>query len=73
MLSVGVAVHSSATGDTVTGNFLSAFSVVSSPGSATSSAKHDGRNLDEVARTSHTQPSVDPACLCGHTQHLLMT
>ncbi len=26
------------------------------------------RDLDEVARTSHTQSSLDPACLCGRTQ-----
>ncbi len=39
-LSVGVAVHS-ATRDTIAGAFLSAFSVVSTPGSAASAAKHD--------------------------------
>ncbi len=71
-LSVGVTVQS-ATGDTVTGTFLSTFSVVSKPGSAASAAKHDETSMKSPARTSHTQPSLDPASLCGHTQNLLKT
>ena len=57
MFSVGVTVHS-ATGDTVTGNFISAFSVVSTPGSAASAAKHDETSLMPLAlHTPHT-PSL---------------
>jgi hypothetical protein len=31
------------------------------------------RYLNEVARTSHTQPSLDPSSLRGHKKNLLMT
>ncbi len=62
MLSVGVAVQSTL-GGTVTGTFLSAFSVVSNPGSAASTAKHD-----ETSMKSPAPHTLDPACfcLCGH-------
>ncbi len=43
-LPVGVTVQS-ATGDTATSTYLSAFSVVSTPGSAASAAKHDGTSM----------------------------
>ncbi len=56
-LSVGVTVQS-AMGDTVAGTFLSAFSVVSKPGSAASAAKHDETSLMPLAlHTPHT-PSL---------------
>ncbi len=48
MLSVGVTVQS-VMGDTVTGTFLSAFSVVSKPGSAASAAKHDETSMKSPA------------------------
>ena len=48
MLSVGAAVQS-AMGDTVTGTFLSTFSVVSKPGSAASATKHDETSMKSPA------------------------
>ncbi len=48
MLSVGVTVHS-ATRGTVKGTFLSTFSVVSTPGSAASAAKHDEASMKSLA------------------------
>ena len=47
-LSVGVTVHS-ATGETITGTYLSTFSVVSNPGSAASAAKHDETSMKLLA------------------------
>ncbi len=41
----GTAVHCGATGGTVTGNSLSAFYVVATPGSAASAAKHDETSM----------------------------
>ncbi len=48
MLSVGVTIQS-ARGETVTGTFLSAFSVVSNSGSAASAAKHDETSMKSPA------------------------
>ena len=48
MLSVGAAAQS-AMGDTVTGTFLSTFSVVSKPGSAASATKHDETSMKSPA------------------------
>ena len=51
--------------------FYAFLGLVSTPGSAASVAKHDETHLDEAVRTSHTQPFLDPACLCGHKKMLM--
>ena len=72
MLSVGVTAQS-AMGDTVTCRylFIRLFCCLSAGFCCPSCETR--RDLDEVARTSHTQPSLDPACLCGHKKKMLMT
>ena len=70
MLSVGVTAQSSMR-DTVTCRyiFIRLFCCLSARFCCLSCETR--RDLDEVARTSHTQPSLDPACLCGHTKKCL--
>ncbi len=61
ILSVGVTVYS-ATGGTVTGTFLSTFSVVSTPGSAASAAKHDETSMKSLAPHTLNLPYTSLAC-----------
>ena len=70
MLSVGVTVQS-AMGDTVTGIFLSAFSVVSKPGSAASAAKHDETSMKSLAPHTPNLPQTPLACAGTHTKWLM--
>ncbi len=60
-LPVGVTVHS-AMGDTATGTFLSAFSVVSTPGSAASAAKHDETSMKSLAPHTLNLPWTPLPC-----------